>query len=95
MIVMIMMIVVIIWFVNGAKKKGKNEYVWAAIGALSFYLPVAFFGFYLFPFLKENLPQGSSETLPHLIHLLGNVLLGFLGVMSAMTVLRKGKERFN
>jgi uncharacterized protein YacL len=93
MIVMVLMIFVIIWFVNTAKKRGQNEYLWAAIGALSFYLPVLFFGLYIYPFIINRFSVSETEIHFSIIRVCGNLVLGFLGVAIAMTALRKKKKQ--
>jgi len=85
------MIAVIVWFVNIAKKKRQNEYLWAAIGALSFYVPVLLFGLYIYPFIIERFSANETEIWYDIIRVLGNLFCGFAGIFIAMSLLRKRK----
>lgn len=84
-----MMISVIAWFVTTAKKRDQNEYLWAAIGAFSFYIPVLLFAFYIYPYLAKDAFSGSQYRI---IGFFGNVISGLLGVFMAMRILKKKKS---
>jgi hypothetical protein len=89
MVEIIMMISVIAWFVVNAKRRDQNEYLWAAIGGLSFYIPVLLFAFYLYPFLAKDAFSGSQYRI---IGFFGNLIAGLIGVFIAVRILKKRKS---
>lgn len=44
-------IAVVIWFAVTAQRRGKNTVLWAIVGAVSYYVPSAVFGRFIFPAL--------------------------------------------
>jgi len=89
MIEIVLMISVIAWFVTNAKKRDQNEYLWAAIGALSFYVPVLLFAFYIYPFIAKG---AFTESQYRIFGFFGNIIAGFIGVFIAMRILKKRKS---
>ncbi len=62
MIGLLVSILFVIWFFNSAKKLGKNEWGWALVGFISFYLPVFIWGLILRSIIPELGIRISSES---------------------------------
>ena len=70
----LIMMGVIAWFARTAKSMGKSGFVWGAIGAISYYVPVLVFGRLIFPALVED--QVTSDNV------IGLMVLGMASTLA-------------
>jgi hypothetical protein len=90
MLEIIIMIAVVRAFYRTAQSKKLNGYVWGAIGAFSFYIPVLIMGLGILPALVENgTLQIHSYGQALFIGVLLNALAGTIGCLTAWNILKR------
>lgn len=90
MLEIIIMIAVVRSFYRTAESKKLNGYVWGAIGAFSFYIPVLIMGLGILPALVENgTLEIRSVGQAFFIGILFNALAGIAGCLTAWNILKR------
>ena len=54
MLEIVIMVAVVGWFYRTAKQIGANGYLWGALGALSYYVPMLLSALFVFPFVVDR-----------------------------------------
>jgi uncharacterized membrane protein YeaQ/YmgE (transglycosylase-associated protein family) len=87
MIEIVVMIGVIGWFARTAKNKGLNGFLWAAVGAISYYGPVLLFGRLIYPELIRSSITYENQTSYMIIGILSNIAVGVICCLIARRAL--------
>ena len=78
MVEIIIMIGVVGWFFRTAQECGSNGFLWAAMGALSYYLPVILSGRFIFPALLRPILTYENQFLLSVANIGASVAVGII-----------------
>ncbi len=87
MLEIIIMIGVISWFARTAKSKGKSGPLWGIIGGISYYGPVLFFGYVIYPAMIKGSITYSNQTSYMILGIVLNLIVGIGCCLIARSIL--------